>query len=163
MPLNHQVKTGVAAIVKRSQRPPFPETPPKEKNLRRDPPGEGNDVGGRADEEDRIVGGSGDPLRQIGRQEGEGIASGVRCDLLDADPPERALLPVVLVPEGRGVAGGIAVLADNGEQVAPDAICDAFTFLPSNLAEGITGPADDPIFLIRSPAYLVSFTRRLAP
>lgn len=49
------------------------------------------------------------------------------------------------------------------EAAAPDAICDPFSFLPSNLAEGITGPTNDPLFQIRSPAYLVSFTRRLAP
>jgi len=49
------------------------------------------------------------------------------------------------------------------DAVAPDATCDPFSFLPSNLTEGVTGPANDPIFLIRSPAYLVSFTRRSAP
>jgi len=46
------------------------------------------------------------------------------------------------------------------EEIAPDATCDSFSFLPSNLAEGVTGPANDPIFLIRSPAYVVSFTQR---
>ncbi len=45
------------------------------------------------------------------------------------------------------------------EGIAPDAICDAFTFLPSNLTQGIAGPENDPIFLIRSPAYVVSFTK----
>ncbi len=48
------------------------------------------------------------------------------------------------------------------EGAAPDAICDAVTFLPINLVEGITGPAEDPIFLVRWPAYVISFTRRVA-
>lgn len=46
------------------------------------------------------------------------------------------------------------------EQIAPDATCDAFSFLPGNVADGIAGPADDPIFQIRSADYLVSFLRR---
>ncbi len=49
------------------------------------------------------------------------------------------------------------------EAIAPDATCDAFSFLPANLAEGVAGPVNDPIFQIRSPAYIVSFTRHLAP
>ena len=49
------------------------------------------------------------------------------------------------------------------EAIAPEATCDAFSFLPTNLAEGMAGPANDPIFQIRSPAYAVSFGRRLAP
>lgn len=47
--------------------------------------------------------------------------------------------------------------------IAPDEICDAFTFLPANLPAGIQGPAEDPIFAIRSPAYVVSFSRRVSP
>jgi catalase len=46
------------------------------------------------------------------------------------------------------------------EAIAPDATCDVSTFLPGNVAEGIAGPADDPIFQIRSADYLVSFARR---
>jgi catalase len=46
---------------------------------------------------------------------------------------------------------------------APEATCNAFSFLPANLADGVAGPANDQIFQIRSPAYIVSFTRRLAP
>jgi catalase len=49
------------------------------------------------------------------------------------------------------------------DAIAPDATCNAFSFLPGNVVDGIAGPANDPIFQIRSPAYLVSFTRRLAP
>jgi catalase len=49
------------------------------------------------------------------------------------------------------------------DAIAPSEKCDAITFLPSNLPEGIAGPANDPIFAARSGAYLVSFTRRNAP
>ncbi len=49
------------------------------------------------------------------------------------------------------------------EAVAPNETCDSFSFLPVNLVDGIAGPANDPIFAIRSPAYLVSFTRRFTP
>jgi catalase len=48
------------------------------------------------------------------------------------------------------------------EAIAPDASCDAFSFLPGNVTDGIAGPADDPIFQIRSADYLVSFARRQA-
>jgi catalase len=46
------------------------------------------------------------------------------------------------------------------EAVAPPATCDAFSFLPGNVTDGIAGPADDPIYQIRSADYLVSFARR---
>ena len=49
------------------------------------------------------------------------------------------------------------------EAIVPQATCDAGTFLPANVTDGITGPADDPIFAARSPAYIVSFTRRKIP
>lgn len=49
------------------------------------------------------------------------------------------------------------------EAIAPEATCDAFSFLPANVADGVAGPSNDPIFAIRSPAYIVSFTRRVAP
>ena len=47
------------------------------------------------------------------------------------------------------------------DAVATDATCNAFSFLPGNVAEGIAGPTDDPIFAARSPAYTVSLIRRL--
>jgi catalase len=46
------------------------------------------------------------------------------------------------------------------EAIVPEATCDAGIFLPGNVTDGIAGPADDPIFAARSPAYIVSFTRR---
>lgn len=43
----------------------------------------------------------------------------------------------------------------------PAATCDANTFDPVvNLPDGIAGPANDPMFEIRSPTYAVSLTRR---
>ena len=49
------------------------------------------------------------------------------------------------------------------EAMAPDTTCNAFSFLPGNVVDGIAGPADDPVFAARSPAYIVSFGRRLTP
>jgi catalase len=49
------------------------------------------------------------------------------------------------------------------DAIVPDATCDAGIFLPGNVTDGITGPSDDPIFAARSPAYIVSFTRRKQP
>jgi catalase len=46
------------------------------------------------------------------------------------------------------------------EAIVPEETCDAGTFLPGNVVDGIAGPSDDPIFSARSPAYIVSFTRR---
>jgi catalase len=47
--------------------------------------------------------------------------------------------------------------------IVPDATCNAFSFLPGNVADGIAGPSDDPVFAARSPAYAVSLIRRLTP
>lgn len=45
--------------------------------------------------------------------------------------------------------------------IEPAATCDAITFDPVvNLPDGIAGPADDPMFEIRSPAYAISLSRR---
>ena len=46
------------------------------------------------------------------------------------------------------------------DAIAPDATCNAFSFLPANVADGIAGPANDPVFAARSGAYIVSLTRR---
>lgn len=46
--------------------------------------------------------------------------------------------------------------------LAPNATCDAFSFLPGNVVDGIAGPANDPVFQARTPAYIVSLTRRKA-
>jgi catalase len=47
--------------------------------------------------------------------------------------------------------------------IAPDTTCNAFSFLPGNVADGIAGPSDDPVFAARSPAYTVSLIRRSTP
>jgi catalase len=49
------------------------------------------------------------------------------------------------------------------EAIAPQETCDAFSFLPGNVVDGVAGPTNDPIFAIRSPAYIVSLTRRKTP
>jgi catalase len=49
------------------------------------------------------------------------------------------------------------------DKIAPDATCNAFSFLPGNVVDGIAGPTDDPVFAARSPAYLVSLIRRSTP
>jgi catalase len=47
------------------------------------------------------------------------------------------------------------------DAIVPDATCNAFSFLPGNVADGVAGPTDDPVFAARSPAYIVSLSRRL--
>jgi catalase len=49
------------------------------------------------------------------------------------------------------------------DAIAPQETCDAGTFLPGNVTDGIAGPANDPVFQARSPAYILSFTRRRTP
>jgi len=43
---------------------------------------------------------------------------------------------------------------------ADAARCDGTIFAPTILADGIAGPADDPMFAIRTPAYAISITKR---
>ena len=43
----------------------------------------------------------------------------------------------------------------------PNATCDAATFDPVELPDGVAGPANDPMFATRSPAYAISLSRRL--
>jgi catalase len=49
------------------------------------------------------------------------------------------------------------------DALAPNEKCDAVIFSPSNLADGIAGPANDLIFKMRAADYVVSFGRRTAP
>lgn len=46
------------------------------------------------------------------------------------------------------------------ETLEDGAVCDAITFDPINLPEGIAGPENDRIFAARSGAYAVSLIRR---
>ncbi len=51
--------------------------------------------------------------------------------------------------------GTIAITA-----IEKNETCDAGIFDPTNLADGLAGPKDDPMFLPRQPAYAISLTRR---
>jgi catalase len=67
--------------------------------------------------------------------------------------------PTALWPEENRKSTTLGTLAITA--LEPDAICDAATFDPvADLPAGIAGPADDPMFAIRSPAYAVSLSRR---
>jgi catalase len=44
--------------------------------------------------------------------------------------------------------------------VEANATCDGATFDPTVLADGVAGPANDPLFEQRSPAYAISITQR---
>ena len=65
--------------------------------------------------------------------------------------------PTAVWPEDReAVSMGTLTIA----ALEDDAACDAGIFDPTNVSDGIEGPENDGIFLIRSPAYAVSFSRR---
>ncbi len=61
-------------------------------------------------------------------------------------------------PEEQRRAVKLGVIAV--KEIVPDATCNAFTFDPVSVPPGIAGPADDPMFEIRSLAYAVSFGGR---
>ena len=66
--------------------------------------------------------------------------------------------PTTMWPEDARKTINLGTIAISATE--PEASCDAVTFDPANLAEGITGPANDPIFAVRSSAYAMSLTRR---
>ena len=45
-------------------------------------------------------------------------------------------------------------------RIEKNELCDGGIFDPTNLADGVAGPKDDPMFLPRQPAYAISFGRR---
>jgi catalase len=45
-------------------------------------------------------------------------------------------------------------------KIEDNAVCDAGVFDPTQLADGVAGPKDDPLFEVRSPAYAISLSRR---
>ncbi len=45
--------------------------------------------------------------------------------------------------------------------IEPNTTCDAGIFDPTNLADGLAGPTDDPLFAARSPSYAISLSRRV--
>lgn len=76
-----------------------------------------------------------------------------------AEPNDPTTDPTAIWPEEERKQQTLGTLKI--EAVEPDATCDASTFDPvAELPEGIVGPADDPMFAIRSPAYAVSLSRR---
>jgi catalase len=66
--------------------------------------------------------------------------------------------PTAFWPEDRKsvTMGTIAIMA-----LEDDATCDQGIFDPTNVADGVEGPANDKIFPMRSSAYAVSYSRRL--
>lgn len=65
--------------------------------------------------------------------------------------------PTALWPEER-TSVGMGTLAISA--IEDDATCDAGMFDPTNVVDGIEGPENDGVFLMRSPAYAISFSRR---
>jgi catalase len=66
--------------------------------------------------------------------------------------------PTKLWPEDQRKSVTLGTISITG--LEPDATCDAGIFDPTNVADGIEGPANDKIFPMRSEAYAVSFSRR---
>lgn len=65
--------------------------------------------------------------------------------------------PTVFWPEDRkSVTMGTLTIS----AIEPNETCDAGIFDPTNVVDGIEGPANDTIFPMRSAAYAVSFSRR---
>lgn len=66
--------------------------------------------------------------------------------------------PTAIWPDAERKSVKLGVVSITGFEA--DATCDATTFDPANVADGIEPPANDAIFALRSPAYAVSLTRR---
>jgi catalase len=67
--------------------------------------------------------------------------------------------PTVLWPDDRSIvnAGALSLSAATAQAGAP---CEGINFDPLVMADGIK-PSKDPVLLFRSPAYAISFSRRL--
>ena len=76
----------------------------------------------------------------------------------DGDPTDD---PTAMWDEDAHATVALGRIAIDG--VAGTPVCDAFTFDPANLPDGMAGPTNDPIFSVRSGAYAVGLARRLAP
>lgn len=76
-----------------------------------------------------------------------------------AEPGDSTSDPTATWPEESrktSKLGSISITA-----IEPNATCDAATFDPVvDLPAGVAGPADDPMFAIRSPTYAISLSRR---
>lgn len=66
--------------------------------------------------------------------------------------------PTALWPEDQRKSVTLGTISITG--LEDDATCDAGIFDPTNVVDGIEGPANDKIFPMRSAAYGVSFARR---
>lgn len=66
--------------------------------------------------------------------------------------------PTAMWPEDKRKSVKLGTMAISA--LADNAKCDSGVFDPTQLADGIAGPKDDPLFEIRSPAYAVSLSRR---
>lgn len=75
------------------------------------------------------------------------------------EPADNTDDPTVIWPEDRKSIkmGSLEIVS-----IEAQATCDAGVFDPTNVTEGVAGPKNDKIFPIRSEAYAVSFSRRLA-
>lgn len=74
------------------------------------------------------------------------------------EPGDPADNPTALWPEDsrkQVKLGSLAITA-----LEDNKTCDAGIFDPTQLADGIAGPKEDPLFEIRSPAYAISLSRR---
>ena len=94
----------------------------------------------------------------------ERLAKGPCCSTSRRSWASRAIPPTIRPSDGmtRITAPTTALGKISIAAIAPQATCDAFSFLPGNVVDGIAGPTDDPVFAARSPAYIVSLTRRHA-
>lgn len=76
-----------------------------------------------------------------------------------AEPGDPTTDPTAAWPEESRKSVKLGALAI--AQIAPNETCDSGTFDPVvALPDGIAGPADDPMFAIRSPTYAISLSRR---
>jgi catalase len=66
--------------------------------------------------------------------------------------------PTKLWPEDQRKSVTLGTISITG--LEDDKTCDAGMFDPTNVVDGIEGPANDKIFPMRSQAYAVSFSRR---
>jgi catalase len=61
--------------------------------------------------------------------------------------------------EDKRPAVKVAELAITG--LEKNEVCDGQIFDPTNLADGLAGPTDDPLFMQRQPAYAISISQRM--
>jgi len=135
------VKTKRAEIIP-ARLPKREESSPVRTTLlrRRQAPDQGHRIGRRPRREDRIVGGACDAVRHISGQEAEGVAGRVGRDGVDGDLAERRRCAIVLiVPPERRIAGLIALLPENGDEIDRMTITKPNSPKDSNLSQKPAG------------------------